>query len=54
MPWRIARRNDLYCVIKETDNTVEKCYDNVDDALDLLSALYASEEEGEHDVEDIN
>jgi len=47
MPWRIARRNDLYCVIKTTDDTVEKCYDNADEALDLMAALYAAEEDGD-------
>lgn len=52
MPWRIARRNDLYCVIKTTDDTVEKCYDNVDDALDLMSALYASEEDDDDEDDD--
>jgi len=52
MPWRIARRAGAYCVIKTTDNTVEKCYDNVDDAVDLLSALYASEEGGYDEDDD--
>jgi len=45
MPWRIARRGELYCVIKETDDTVEECYDNAEDAVDLMAALYASEDD---------
>ena len=26
MPWRIDKREDKFCVIKETDGSTEKCH----------------------------
>ncbi len=43
MPWRIDQRNGEFCVIKKTDNSVEKCHSTRQQALAHLKALYASE-----------
>lgn len=43
MPWRIERRNNQYCVIKETDNATVACHKTRSKALRHQRALYASE-----------
>jgi HK97 family phage prohead protease len=44
VPWRIEKREGRFCVIKETDGSVEKCHDTRQQALAHQKALYASEE----------
>lgn len=44
MPWKIERRDEEYCVIKEADGDVEGCHETRDKALAQLAALNASEE----------
>lgn len=46
MPWRIDRRDERYCVIKETDGTTEKCHGTRQEAVAHMRALYASERQG--------
>lgn len=43
MPWRIERRGSKFCVIKESDDSTEKCHDTEAKAKAHLRALYASE-----------
>jgi len=44
MPWHIEKREDKFCVIKDSDNSIEKCHGSESDAKDHLAALYASED----------
>jgi HK97 family phage prohead protease len=46
MPWHIEKRKGKFCVIKETDNSTEKCHDTEAKAKAHLSALYANEASG--------
>lgn len=43
MPWRIERSEGRYCVVKESDGSVEACHDTRAEANDHMAALYASE-----------
>lgn len=43
MPWKIVKQDQKYCVIKTTDDSVEKCHDSEEKAKKHMSALYASE-----------
>lgn len=43
MPWRIAKRGNQYCVVKETTNETLKCYSDRSQARAYLRALYANE-----------
>lgn len=43
MPWKISKRDDKYCVIKTTDDSVEKCHDTEEKAKAHMRALYANE-----------
>jgi hypothetical protein len=43
MPWKIQKRGGMFCVIKESDNSIEKCHSSRADALAHMRALYASE-----------
>jgi HK97 family phage prohead protease len=43
VPWRIEKREGQFCVIKETDGSVEKCHETREQALAHQRALYASE-----------
>jgi hypothetical protein len=43
MPWRLSERDGKWCVIKETDGSVEKCHDSRTKALRHQRALYANE-----------
>jgi len=42
-PWRVEKRGDQYCVIKESDNSTVACHDTEDEANAQVRALYASE-----------
>jgi hypothetical protein len=42
MPYHIAERDDEYCVINETDNSIEKCHPTKAAAQAHLAALYAN------------
>jgi len=44
MPWHIEKRDDKFCVIKDSDDTVEDCHMTKKKAKDHMSALYANEE----------
>lgn len=39
MPYKKVRRDGQWCVVKTTDGTTEKCYDNEGEADDFLTAL---------------
>lgn len=43
MPWNVEKRDSEFCVIKESDNSVEGCHPTQDEANDQMAALYASE-----------
>lgn len=43
MPWHIERVEGRYCVVKDDDGATEGCHDTHDQAMEQLSALYASE-----------
>lgn len=43
MPWKIEKRDDKFCVIKESDGSVVHCHDTREQALAQQRALYASE-----------
>lgn len=43
MPWHIEKRDDEFCVIKDSDDTVEKCHGDNQEAKDHMAALYANE-----------
>jgi len=42
MPWKIAKRNDEYCVLKQSDDSVVKCFSAEKAAKDFMAALYAN------------
>jgi hypothetical protein len=42
MPWIISRQDGKYCVLKQTNGEVKKCYDKRREALMYLRALYAN------------
>lgn len=44
MPWKIEKRGDQFCVMKEDSNESEGCHDSRDEAMSQMRALYASEE----------
>jgi phage head maturation protease len=44
VPWRIEKREDEFCVIKESDGSTEKCHDSEEKAKAHMQALYASED----------
>jgi len=43
MPWKIVKRDDEYCVVKESDGSTVACHDTRAKAKRQLAALYASE-----------
>lgn len=43
MPWKIEKREDEYCVVKEADGEVEGCHPTKPEAEAQQAALYASE-----------
>lgn len=43
MPWSIKKRDDKFCVIKDSDGSTEKCHDTREQATKHMRALYASE-----------
>lgn len=45
MPWHIEEKDGEYCVVKDSDDTVEGCHESEDGAEAQMSALYASEAE---------
>jgi phage head maturation protease len=47
MPWRIEKRDDEFCVIKEDDGESEGCHPTREKAEAQLRALYASENRSE-------
>jgi len=47
MPWKIEKRDDQFCVIKESNDEIEGCHDTRDDAQAQLAALNISEEDKE-------
>jgi hypothetical protein len=44
VPWHIEKREDEYCVIKDSDGKSAGCHPTEDKATAQLAALYASEE----------
>lgn len=44
MPWKIYKRNDKYCVVKESDGSTVHCHDSEEMARRQMAALYAGEE----------
>lgn len=45
MPWHVEVMNGDYCVVKDSDGTVEGCHATGSEAEDHMAALYASEAE---------
>lgn len=43
MPWHIERKDGKHCVVKDADNSVEKCHVTAAQAKKHMAALYASE-----------
>jgi hypothetical protein len=43
MPWSIKERDGRFCVVKDSDNSVEKCHGTRQEALAHQRALYANE-----------
>jgi phage head maturation protease len=43
MPWHIEKRDDEFCVIKDSDNSSEGCHPTEEKAKAQMAALYASE-----------
>jgi hypothetical protein len=43
MPWKIEKQGEQFCVVKESDGSVEKCHDTQADAEAHMKAMYASE-----------
>lgn len=43
MPWKIEKRGEQFCVIKEDDGENEGCHDTEEQAKAQMRALYASE-----------
>jgi phage head maturation protease len=43
VPWHIEKREDSWCVIKDADDSTEKCHDSEEKAKAHMRALYASE-----------
>ena len=52
MPWSISKRDGQYCVIKDTDGSVEGCHASRGEAADQIRALYASEADDAAMMED--
>lgn len=44
MPWHIEKRDNEFCVIKDSDGSSEGCHSTRDAAEKQMSALYASED----------
>lgn len=44
MPWKIEKRGERHCVVKETDGSTVKCHDTRADAEAHMKALYAATE----------
>jgi HK97 family phage prohead protease len=44
VPWRIEKREEKFCVVKESDDTTEKCHETEEQAKAHMRALYASEQ----------
>lgn len=51
-PWHIEKRNEKYCVIKDSDGSNAGCHDTRKEAEDHMSALYASENGDEKSTEE--
>lgn len=47
MPWKIAKRGDEYCIVKESDGKTVVCHDTREEAVSQVAALEASEKEVE-------
>jgi len=45
MPWSIEKQDDEWCVIKDSDESVEGCHETEDEAKAQLAALNIAEEE---------
>jgi len=45
MPWHIQQRGSRYCVIKDSDGSIEKCHRTKAEAARHMAALYANTEE---------
>jgi hypothetical protein len=43
MPWKISKQENQFCVVKESDNSVEKCHATEEQAHKHMAALYANE-----------
>lgn len=43
MPWHIQKRDDEWCVVKDADDSVEKCHETEEQAKAHMRALYSSE-----------
>lgn len=43
MPWKVMKRDEKWCVIKEDDGSTVACHDSEGEADDQVKALYASE-----------
>ena len=44
MPYTIVRREDQYCVAKESDGSILGCHDTREEAVDQIAAVEASED----------
>lgn len=44
MPWKIEKRGNQHCVIKESDGSTVHCHDTREEAVAQMRALYANED----------
>jgi HK97 family phage prohead protease len=51
MPWHIEKRDEKFCVIKDSDGENEGCHDSREKAQAQMRALYASERSQDYGVE---
>lgn len=54
MPWHIAKRDDEFCVIKDSDGSTEKCHPTEEQAKAHMRALYANAPETRSSAEILN
>ena len=52
MPWKIEKRENQYCVVKESDGSTVACHATEEMAKKQLAALYASEKGARHNSGD--
>lgn len=43
MPWKIVKRDEQFCVVKESDGKTVKCHPTREKARSHLAALYVNE-----------